>query len=58
MNKKANKYTSADIQNECLYLMALHIPQHISDEISRIGHYTIMADMSTDVANQNSYNRC
>ena len=39
-SKKSNKYTSADIQNECLQIMGLHILRNISHSIqsSRLYH--------------------
>ena len=38
MEKKTNKYTSGDIQNECLQVMALHILRQISSDIAKNGH--------------------
>ena len=39
MEKKTNKYTSGDIQNECLQVMALHILQQISSDIAKNGFF-------------------
>ena len=58
MDKKTNKHTSPDIQNECLQLMALHILRQVSNSICRNGFYTIMADECTDVANKEQFTIC
>ncbi|XP_062523370.1 zinc finger MYM-type protein 1-like [Corticium candelabrum] len=58
MDKKTNKYTSPDIQNECLLLMALHILRQVSNSSCRNGFYTIMADECTDVANKEQFTIC
>ena len=44
MDKKTNKYTSANIHNECLQVMALHILQQVGSSIHKNGVYTVMAD--------------
>ena len=49
MAKKTNKYTSHDIQNECVKLMAFHILRQLSKDIQENGWYAIMADECTDV---------
>ena len=58
MEKKTNKYTSGDIQNECLQVMALHILQQISSDIAKNGFFSIMADECTDVANNEQFVIC
>lgn len=58
MDKKTNKYTSPDIQNECLQLMALHILRQVCSSICKNGFYTIMADECTDVANKEQFTIC
>ena len=44
MEKKANKYTSAVIQNELLQIMALAVLRKIASRISCSSFYSIMAD--------------
>ena len=55
MSKKANKYTSHDIQNECLQIMALQILRKVSHNIQSSSCYTIMADECTDIANKEQF---
>ena len=55
INKKTNKYMSAEIQNECLQLMALNIPRESCSSISKNGFYTIMADECTDESNKEQF---
>lgn len=50
MDKAQNKFTSPDIQNEMLGIMALHILRDVSSEISG-KWYTIMVDETTDLSN-------
>ena len=58
MEKKTNKYTSGDIQNECLQVMALHILRQVSSDIAKNGFFSIMADECTDVANNEQFVIC
>ncbi|KAL5460140.1 hypothetical protein EMCRGX_G033567 [Ephydatia muelleri] len=58
MKKKTNKYTSGDIQNEFLQVMALHILRNICSDIVKNGFYTIMADECTDVSNKEQFMVC
>jgi len=58
MQKKTNKYTSGDIQNECLQIMALHILHQISSDIAKNNFFTIMADERTDVSNNEQFVIC
>ena len=58
MGKKADKYTSSDIQNECLQIMALTIVRQISASIANSDFFTIMADECTDVANMEQFVVC
>ena len=58
MEKKTGKYTSSDIQNECLQIMALNIVRRISASIVSNGFFTIMADDCTDVANKEQFVVC
>lgn len=50
MDKSRNKYTSPEMQNEMLGIMALHILRAISTELSG-KWYTIMIDETTDLSN-------
>ena len=56
--KKTNKYTSGEIQNELLEIMALHILQQICSDIAKHGFFTIMADECTDVSNKEQFVIC
>ena len=58
MVKKTNKYTSHDIQNECVKLMAFHILRQLSKDIQENGWYAIMADECTDVSNVEQFTIC
>ena len=58
MAKKTNKYTSHDIQNECVKLMAFHILRQLSKDIQENGWYAIMADECTDVSNIEQFTIC
>ena len=51
MQKKTNKYTSPEIQNELLKIMALHVPRAIANNLHMAPFYTIMADETTDISN-------
>ena len=55
MKKKTNKYTSHDIQNECLQIMALQILREVSQSVRDSGCYSIMADECTDIANKEQF---
>ena len=48
MEKKQNKYTSVDIQNEVFQIMALTILREISSSIRESGWLTMMANECTD----------
>ena len=58
MAKKTNKYTSHDIQNECVKLMTFHILRQLSKAIQENGWYAIMADECTDVSNIEQFTNC
>ena len=55
MKKKTNKYTSHDIQNECLQIMALQILREVSLSVRDSRCYSIMADVCTDTANKEQF---
>jgi len=50
-NRKQRKYTSPEIQNEIIKIMALNIQRQISAKIQDAVYYSIMAD-ETDVSNK------
>ena len=52
INKKTDKYTSADIQNEMLKIMSLNIFREIAANLQNGVWYTIMADKVTDASNR------
>ena len=58
MSKKTNKYTSGDVQNEVLQIMALNILRDVAASIKTSGWYTIMADECTDVSNKEQFVIC
>ena len=58
IEKKTDKYTSSDIQNEILQLMALTILRDISSSIVKSGFFTVMADECTDIANKEQFVVC
>ena len=58
LSKKTNKYTSHDIQNECLKIMALQILKKVCKNIQDSGCYSIMADECTDISNQEQFTIC
>ena len=50
MEKSQDRFTSPEIQNEILSIMALHILREITSELSG-KWYTIMVDETTDISN-------
>jgi len=50
--KKANKYTSHDIQDELLKSMALCVLRKISANLAEANFFCIMCDECTDAANR------
>ena len=58
MRKKTDKYTSSDIQNECLQIMALSILCQTSANIVKNGFFSIMANECTDIANKEQFAVC
>ena len=58
LSKKTDKYTSHDIQNEMMKIMALQILRQVCERIRDSGWYTIMADECTDVANKEQFTIC
>lgn len=52
LSKKTNKYTSHEIQNELLKVMALIILRKIADDVSQAQFFCIMCDECTDTSNR------
>ena len=50
-----NKYTSPEVQNECLQLMAVHILRDISANVVNSPRYSTMADEHTDCSNKERF---
>ena len=50
--RKTDKYTSPQVQNEILSIMALNIVRDISYSIEKAKYFTIMADEVTDSSNK------
>ena len=51
LKKKTDKYTSADMQNEMIRVMAFQVLREIAERLHSTKFYTIMADETTDAAN-------
>ena len=58
LKKKSDKYTSPDIQNEILQIMALEILRDIATNLQNAPFFTIMADEATDSANKEELVLC
>lgn len=58
LRKKTDKYTSHNIQNEMLKIMAVKILRQISQRIRDGERNTILADESMDVANKEQFTIC
>ena len=52
MEKKTDKYVSADIQNELLKVMGLQVLRDIATSLHSVEFYSIMVDETTDVSNK------
>ena len=55
LEKRTNKYTSPEVQNECLQIMANHILREISKDIGDSSCFSIMADECTDCSNKEQF---
>ena len=51
IDKATCKYTSKDIQNEIIEIMALEILRQVIQSVKNANFYSIMADETADVAN-------
>lgn len=58
VQKKTNKYTSAEIQNELIRIMALQVLREIACNLHNTPFYTIMADETTDSSNKEQFVVC
>ena len=52
LEKKTDKYVSADIQNELLKVMGLQVLRDIATSLHSAEFYSIMVDKTTDVSNK------
>ena len=57
LEKKTDKYTSHDIQNELLMLMANQILNGMADQI-RGSYFSIICDEYTDISNKEQLTFC
>jgi len=55
LEKRTNKYTSSEVQNECLQIMAQHILCVISKDTGGSSCFSIMADECTDCSNKEQF---
>ena len=51
MKQRTDKYTSADIQNEMVKVMALRVLRKIAGSLQSASFFTVMVDETTDVSN-------
>ena len=58
LKKKTNKYTSHEVQNECLQIMAHQVMRDLSKAIRSSLYFTIMADECTDISNKEQFTIC
>ncbi|KAJ8020062.1 Zinc finger MYM-type protein 1 [Holothuria leucospilota] len=58
MKKKRDKYTSHDIQNEIVRIMATDILRDIADSVSHAKFFSILADECTDASNKEQLTIC
>ncbi len=58
LNKKTNKYTSHEIQNECLKLLSVQLLRELNKKIQKSACYSIMADECTDASNKEQFTIC
>lgn len=58
LEKKSDKYTSPQIQNEILKLLYLQVMRHISSDIQCAKYYSLMADEVTNTSNKEQFVVC
>ena len=51
IKQKTNKYTSAEMQNEMIKVMALRVLREIATSIRSAAFFTVMVDETTDISN-------
>ncbi len=51
IKKKTDKYTSGDMQNEMIKVMALQVLQEVASSIHSVSFVTLMVDETTDASN-------
>ena len=51
LQRKCNKYTSHEVQNEILKIMALHVLRVIATSLQSSQFLTVMIDKTTDISN-------
>ena len=52
LQRRSNKYTSPEIQNDLIKVMVMHVIRNISENLHKSPFVTIMVDKMTDVTNQ------
>ena len=52
LQRRVNKYTSPEIQNNLIKVMAMHVLRNLSDKLHKSPFVTIMVDETTDITNQ------
>ena len=58
LRKKTDKYTSADMQNEMLKVMAMQVLREVVSALQNAVYYTVMVDETTDVSNREQVVLC
>lgn len=58
LQRKSDKYTSPEIQNEIMGIMAKFILRDVAASIKQANYFTLMADEVTDVANKEQVAIC
>ena len=58
LQRKTNKYTSADIQNELMKVMGLHVLRDVISLIQSAPFFSIMVDETTDISNKEQVVLC
>ena len=58
LKKKTDKYTSADMQNELLKVMALQVLRGVTSDLHGSLFYSVMVDESTDISNKEQVVMC
>ena len=52
LQRKTDKYTSHEVQNSFLNIMALDVLRDVTEKLQKSPHLTIMIDETTDLTNQ------